>query len=219
METDYNPGDSLFGMATGAEIRAAREARGMSQADLASAVGVSQPAIRKIEGGQTLRSKYLADIERFLGLAHEPIGRAEPGNFRRPPELLGERDLPVFAAAEGGEGALVVSTEPIDWVLRPWFLSHVRDAYGVVVTGESMVPVYRPGDLLLVNPRLPPIREKNAIFVSGEEHGEFRATVKEYRSSDKDDWLVRQYNPPKDFSLPKKDWSRALRIVGRYEGG
>src|SRR5579862_3565270 len=106
-------------MLSGAEIRAAREARGMSQAQLAAAVGVSQPAIRKIEAGQTKRSKYLPDIERVLAPGPgAPMGVAEPvSGFRWGPP--GENDLPVFAAVEGGEGALVVSTEPIDWVQRP----------------------------------------------------------------------------------------------------
>lgn len=60
-------------MEIGAKIREAREARGMSQAALAKAIGISQPAIRKIEGGGTQRSKYLTDIVRYLGLDEEMV--------------------------------------------------------------------------------------------------------------------------------------------------
>lgn len=52
----------------GEEIRRAREAKGWSQADLARAIGVSQPAIQKIERGDVIKSKYLPDIAKSLGL-------------------------------------------------------------------------------------------------------------------------------------------------------
>ncbi len=117
---------------------------------------------------------------------------------------------------------MVVNTDPIEWVQRPWFLHEVREGYAVVVTGESMVPVYEPGDIVIVNPRLPAIPNKNAIFVGGESRGEFNATVKRLIRVTTTHWHVRQYNPPegqeKDFSLEKREWSKALRIVGKYEG-
>lgn len=143
--------------------------------------------------------------------------------FRPAPDILGARDLPVFSAVEGGPGEMVVSTDPIEWVQRPWFLREVKDGYAVVVTGESMIPVYEPGDIVIVNPRLPAIPNKNAIFVGGEERGEFVATVKRLARSTATDWHVRQHNPPDggemDFTLAKKQWPKALRIVGKYEGG
>lgn len=60
-------------MALGADIRQAREQRGWSQKRLADEVGVSQVAIMKIESGQTVRSKYLPDVLRALGLAGQRI--------------------------------------------------------------------------------------------------------------------------------------------------
>ena len=69
----------------------------------------------------------------------------------------------MFSAAEGGPGDMVVSTDPIQYVQRPWFLEHIRDGYAVIVTGESMSPVYEPGDMVLVNPKLAPMKGKNDL--------------------------------------------------------
>jgi len=64
-------------MSLGEKIRRAREAKGWSQAELAKRVGISQPAIKKIEAGQTLKSRFLSDVLICVGLAtaqplHEP---------------------------------------------------------------------------------------------------------------------------------------------------
>ncbi len=206
-------------MATGDEIRAAREKMGLSQEQLADAIGISQPAIMKIESGKTSRSRFMPELERFLGIVRPP---ASASQYRPPPQLFTGNDLPVFSAAEGGPGEMVVSTDPIEFVPRPWFLKSIKEGYAVIVTGESMVPVYEPGDMVIVNPRLPAIKGRNAIFVGGEEHGEFKATVKRLERSTPSEWHVRQWNPPEgakpEFTLSKKQWPRALRIVGKYEG-
>lgn len=140
--------------------------------------------------------------------------------FRPPPQLLGEADLPVYAAVEGGLGEMVVSTDAIDIVRRPWFLERIGDAYAVRVTGESMSPVYEPGDLVLVNPRLPPERHKDAIFVTDRLGGDFKAALKRYVRSTSTHWHAQQFSPPegqsKDVTFAKKEWREALRVVGRY---
>lgn len=55
-------------MASGEQIKRARDARGLSQADLARAVGVEPPTIGKIESGRTRRSRVMPEIEQYLGL-------------------------------------------------------------------------------------------------------------------------------------------------------
>src|SRR5262249_929100 len=73
-----NLGSSLLGMAEsspGEVTRKAREALGWSQSDLAVKAGVSQPAITKIEGNKTRKSKYFPNIAKALDL---PLSALDP---------------------------------------------------------------------------------------------------------------------------------------------
>lgn len=133
--------------------------------------------------------------------------------------VLGVRDLRVFAAVEAGPGAMVVSTDPIELVPRPWYLREVKEGFAVLVVGESMVPAYEPGDMAIVNPRLPPLRGKDMIFVKGDEHdGEFTASIKRLVNWTATEWTVCQFNPKRTFAMAKSEWPKAMRVVGRYTG-
>jgi phage repressor protein C with HTH and peptisase S24 domain len=203
----------------GEKIKTAREARGWSQADLGRRVGISQPAIKKIEGGQTKNSKYLPRIAGELALLLTDL---DPGLSRDPrapipKEQLQEpgRDFPIHAAAEGGAGMVIVASEPVDWVPRPTPLARVPRSYGLLITGISMLPEYRPGDTALVNPNLPTIGGEVYIFYA-EREGEARATIKELRRATATEWHVTQHNPKKDFTLSRREWQWAHRVIGKY---
>lgn len=146
-----------------------------------------------------------------------PPSPATAGTFRPPPELVShDEPLPVYAAAEGGQGTMILSSEPIDQSPRPYMLRGVRDAYGILITGESMVPAFRPGDVAWVDPRLPPIRGTEAIFYAiNDENGEARASIKELVSWTDTTWTVQQWNPAKTFKLPRPEWGKCHRVVGR----
>jgi phage repressor protein C with HTH and peptisase S24 domain len=213
-------------MEPGEIIRRAREARGWSQAQLANRVGISQPAIKKIEAGDIRHSKFLPKIAQVLGLS---LGELDPTltQVTLPPAqeaaagrgLLGERDFPVHASAEGGPGQIIVSHDAVDFMERPAPLIHVRDSYGLLITGTSMEPEYRQGDTALVNPHLPIVTGEVYIFYA-EKAGEARATIKYLRRQTADKWLVSQHNPPdgmaKDFALVRKEWQWAHRVIGKY---
>jgi phage repressor protein C with HTH and peptisase S24 domain len=211
-------------MEPGEIIRRRREELGWSQAQLGNRVGISQPAIRKIEAGDSRHSKFLPKIAQVLGLALTDLDPSLTGVVV-PPEaapagrILGERDFPVHASAEGGPGQIIVSHEAVDFMARPAPLIHVRDSYGLLITGTSMEPEYRQGDTALVNPYLPVIPGEVYIFYA-EKAGEARATIKYLRRASTDKWLVSQHNPPdgmaKDFSLARKEWQWAHRVIGKY---
>lgn len=223
IETVDNPGSRLHAMEPGEKIKVAREAKGWSQADLGRRIGISQVAIKKIEGGDTRQSKFLPHVALELGL---DLKELDPGLFRRveasaallsePRQIFGTRnDFPVYASAEGGPGEIIRSSDPVDWQPRPQPLASVRDAYGLYVVGESMVPEYRPGDVALVNPHLPVIADEVYIFYA-EREGEARATIKHLRRATAEKWLVSQHNKPRDFELNKREWQWAHRVIGKY---
>ena len=111
------------------------------------------------------------------------------------------------------------STDPIDFIPRPAPVAHVREAYGLVITGESMVPEYKPGETALINPLLPVMGGEVHVFYS-DLQGEARATIKHLRRATATEWLVTQHNPPKgkpkEFSLSRKEWHTAHRVFGKH---
>lgn len=204
-------------------IREAREKRKWSQKELADRTGVSQVAIMKIESGSTAQSKFLPKIAQVLGvdLADlDPALKSVTVPTVERPIARGERpDFRVYASAEGGAGEIIRSTDPVDFVPRPTHLLHVRDAYGLLVTGTSMEPEYNPGEMAIVEPSLPTVPGEVYIFYA-ERDGEARATIKKLRRAAADRWLVTQHNPPdganKDFTLSRKDWAVVHRVTGKF---
>jgi phage repressor protein C with HTH and peptisase S24 domain len=131
-------------------------------------------------------------------------------------QLFGDRDLPVFGSAQGGEGAILLTNEAVDWVLRPDSLLRVKDGYGIIVTGDSMSPEHKSGSTALVNPHLPPRAGDTCIFRNHDNDGTVKICIKEYVRQTNDLWHVKQHNPPKSFSLKKSEWQDCHVTVGNY---
>lgn len=214
----------LPGMQPGEIIKEARERRGWSQKDLGDRIGISQPAIKKIEDGATRQTKFLPKIAQVLDLDLATLDDSlnsqrveEPAVLR--PLQAGKPDFKIFASAEGGMGEIIRSPEPVDFVPRPTHLMHVRDAYGLLITGSSMEPEFNAGEMAIVEPSLPVVSNEVYIFYA-ERDGEARATIKKLRRATSDNWLVTQHNPPegksKDFALSRREWSIAHRVTGKF---
>ncbi len=205
-------------MSLAENVKKFRRRQNLSQKALADAIGVRQNTIAAIESGDTKRTRYLPDLARVLQVN---IADLEPGageSFTIPgSDLVGARDLDLYGSVEAGEGGIVLSNEPVDRIRRPAPLANVRGGYGVIVVGESMVPLLRPGDIALVHPHLPPKLDDLCLFMSDAE-GEFKATIKEFRGQTKDVWKVRRYQPAeRDYGLKKKDFAKCQVVVGIYK--
>lgn len=99
-----------------------------------------------------------------------------PDLLRKPPSFANESaslhlhahlsPLPVLAAARGGRDQEMFLTDgPIDQIPRPAYLAHVKDAYAMYVTGDSMVPMYRPRQMLFIHPYKPPVQGSGIVIV------------------------------------------------------
>lgn len=200
-----------------------------SEVALSEQMKVGQSSINRwasgggVRGGNLLKLINLARrIPSIAPLVADVVaGRDEPGfkpQLVPGRDLVGGKDFPVFSAAMGGDGHIIVTFDPIDFVKRPTVVEHVPDAYGLYVVGESMEPAFESGDMALVNPRLPPARDRNHVFYHiAPDGGESEAIVKRLLSYNDKDWLLAQYNPAREFTEPRADWPICHRIVGRYE--
>jgi phage repressor protein C with HTH and peptisase S24 domain len=201
------------GEMTGANVTRFRIARGLSTAALARAVGVRVFTVQQIEAGKTQKSRYIVDIARVLDVEPGDLDERLKRATAPVPPASAVADLLVYGTTEAGDGALVLSQDPIDRIERPRSLTHARDAYAVMVTGESMWPMVRPGDVVVLNPNKYPRREDLCVFRS-ERHGEFKSTIKEFVGRTADGWRVKRYRPEeKEFTLKGQDWSECHVVV------
>lgn len=199
--------------------------RGIDEPDIekirqmASIMGVSTDFLLGIEG---VSSADLATVRPDL----QTKGGAKSGRLDAfKPEitpgsdLVGNRDFPIYGAAQGGAaGHLIINFDPIQHVRRPAILEGVRGAYGIRVDGESMVPAFRPGDIALVHPHMLPEHDTDVVlFDHDPKTGDAEALIKHLTGFTDKQWKLEQYNPAKKFSEHRADWPICHRVVGRYD--
>jgi phage repressor protein C with HTH and peptisase S24 domain len=198
----------------GTKIKAAMEAAGKTPGDIAGHLGISESAVSqwftKDSGPKSDRYKALAaflntTVEALLtDLPVQKVQRVDPG---------GGGDLPVWASAEAGvDGAMILSDAPIDHIARR---GQTAAAFAFYAIGDSMSPAYEQGDQLVVDPALPIRAGDDCVFIHNNDDGTMLALVKRIVRVHPDRWRVRQFEPARDFDLPRKTWTRAYRITER----
>lgn len=203
---------------------------GMSMKAASIAAGLNDTFVRDlIRRGRTPGTANLNALAKALGVqtswllgedgsetssAELPRTSVVPGSA-----LVSTMRMPVFAAAQGGDGHIIVSFEQIDEIKRPAELENVRGGYGLLIKGTSMEPAINEGDMALVNPHLPPARGKNVIlYHTPPDGGEVEAIVKQLVSWNDREWSLKQWNPASEFKEFRQEWPICHRLVGTYYG-
>lgn len=223
-------------------LRELRQAAGLSQEKLAELVGTSQPQINKLEAGTRKMTLDWAvrlgrvmnvDPAALLGLngsadhAAEYAGRRtstlQPGQSPRrdpmQPVPLGApdpyRSMPVRAAARGGaDQEMFLEDGPIDWIPKPVYLQAVRDPYAMYVVGESMMPRFRPAQLLHVNPFKPPAPGAGVVVVKRNK----TVLIKEFVRRTPEGIVLREYRPEdREFLVSNEELDTMHTVVGLQE--
>lgn len=211
MALNRQPEDDLA-----AFIREARERQGWSQTELAIRAETDQQTIDRLERRITKSSRALPRILEALG-----AGPAVSGGLSLPAPLVpitpvrSAGRFPIYGAAQGGDGNLVMSFDPVDYVAVPGPLANVKNAYGMYVVGDSMSPAFEPGDVALVHPHQP-ARGNDDVVLYRAMHGQTHLIIKRLLRSTAENWTLRQFNPAMDFDVARSDWSGCHLIVGKY---
>jgi hypothetical protein len=131
------------------------------------------------------------------------------------------RDLPVYGTAAGsdGDGAFILHMgDVVDFVRRPPTLEGNRGAYGLYVEGESMVPAFPHGELLIVDPARPARPGDRVVMVVQQgPHEEPMAYVKELVRKSSSIVIVKQFNPPIELEFETHCVSTMHRILTMAE--
>ena len=225
----------------GSRIRFAREARNLRQEDVAERFSIRRESVAQWEADSTKPNlSRLAELASFLTVSFDwllkkegagPKSMAAPRAPRRgkrevgfTPEvvpgeqLLAAGRIPVYAAAMGGSGHSIISFERIDSVKVPSVLENVPRGYGLLIKGGSMYPVYKDGDVALINPHLPPARDSDVVLYHLPPDGleEAEAIIKQLNGWTDSEWHLEQFQPAMEFAESRIDWPVCHRVVGKY---
>lgn len=188
----------------GDQIRARRETLGLSQTELAAKASVpphiiSQQTINRIESGVTKWSRAIVPILAVLGMDEKLAGPPpEPATPAIWPEI------PIIAVSDMSADVFELTGLPVGAVPRPAALSTVPGVYAIYMRGPSMTPMYRSGDLLIINPHHPPRPEDGALFLSRERD---RFRIGEFLRETGTEWVCKRWgNKPAEFRLRKHEF-------------
>lgn len=205
-------------------IRYWRNNKEWSLQQLAEACGTTRAQIDKLEkGDRRLTVDWMIRLAQSLGCqpadllpdAVPPQGMGEP--FPATMTTTPMRLIPVRSAARGGcEQEMFLEDGPIDHRPCPSFVEHVRDAYAIYVVGDSMAPMYRPGQMLYVNPHRPLLGGRGVVITKTNK----AVLIKELVRVTAEKLYLREYQPVmREFSIPVVEVSEAHTVVGAEEPG
>lgn len=206
-------------------IKELREKLKMSQADLAEAIGTSQPQIKRLEAGErTVSKKWAERLSPALHVTPEiilfgwPDSSEDPSKetnlgsnvFELPNAKIRDnviglgRKIPVYGQAVGGvDGEFLMNGSVLYEVMAPPVLSHVSEAYAVQISGDSMYPRYEDGEIAFVDPKRR-VRKGDYVIaqIRLEEHGPLLAYVKKFIRHNSIELVLEQFNPAKELRFP-----------------
>jgi transcriptional regulator with XRE-family HTH domain len=213
-------------------IRKARMQKRISQERLGELTGVSRSAVNQWESNTTQpdSAERLEKIADVLGLDLALLVRAGSGQKSTPrvgtgtvsrtfighslPALVVWRAIP---NQDGRSGGFVILREKEGEVPRPDHLLHQQKAFAFKVIGDENAPVYRPRDVLLVDPDTAAIAGDDCLFADGiESHQGSVALVGYFLRSTPTTWIVTQYGREGEIELPKAEFPHAWPLAGRY---
>lgn len=207
------------------KMRELLAASGKTQADLARFLDV-HPAIvnRILKGTRQVKGFEVERIATFLRCSIDDLLTSTEAKMlegQSPlqkvelPQDAGDRDLPVRGAAVGGANVMFFDNGTVfDWIKRPPALTSVPNAFAVYMVGESMEPRYYAGDTLYIHPSRP---ARTGCFVLIELPDQ-QAVIKRFISQDDNRVRVEQFNPAKQFDIPRSQVVGMYRVVGSIEG-
>ncbi len=194
-------------------FRQGRERKKLTQAEVASALGVSQSAVAQWEAGRTFPAPAIAaKIAKLIGVRFLAEERERPQN--RP---LAERArLPIIGLpAPGDDERILVDEQPHGEIVAPPQLEGVVEARAVYVRGRSMEPRYYPGEIVYLHPLRPP-NPGDFVFLTVREPG-FAAAVgyiRQYVGQDLVHVRTLALNPKHEHLVAREDLVGIATIVG-----
>lgn len=198
-------------------IKRGLSASGKSQAELARRMGLNPSAVtRLLKGERTLLAREVPVIERFLGVEAPDAVRTldDGGRLYAPDEPAPRPSAPCYASRDGGAGVTVLymNEPPVSSEMKPPRAVHIRGIYAFAAVGDAMMPRFKPGEIVWVNPHRQPRPGDDVLFLerNDEASAETRAILAELVSETDSGWTGRQHNGARDLRLTRKAYDIML---------
>lgn len=196
-----------------------REAMGgKSPADIARATKKTESAVSQWLDGTTksLRADTAAMLEAATGYraAWISTGKGAKRAENVAPATLGSTRIPLISYVQAGVWTEAVDNfnpgDAEDWLMTDLKLS--KTAFALEIKGDSMLPEFKPGDRVIIDPEVAPIP---GDFVAAK-NGKEEATFKKYRprGADESGNAIFELVPlNEDFESMRSDQG-GIKIVG-----
>jgi phage repressor protein C with HTH and peptisase S24 domain len=152
----------------------------------------------------------------FTGRGNPEDVKPLPLEMMPVPLVTGAYLIPVYGTAVGGEdGRFDLNGSVVDRVAAPPGLQNVKDAYAVMVVGDSMEPRYEAGETVYVHPGKP-VQRNGYVVVQlwPDADGEpVCGMVKRFIRMTDARIILEQFNPPKQIEIDRARVKAVHRIV------
>ena len=204
-------------------LKSARLLRGMTQVQLCALSGVKQSDISKLERGDSLKTTALVAIARALGVRADWLDTGDgpmdstagsQDTWNVTSALIGATRVPliscVHAGAWKGMDENFKPNDVVDWLMTDQKVS--RNAFANEIKGECMLPEFKPGDRVIIDPEVLPMPGDFVVAKNGKEE----ATFKKYRprGTDKDGTIIFELVPLNDDFESMRSDVVTIHIVG-----
>jgi SOS-response transcriptional repressor LexA len=168
------------GMKVGAEIRRRRKALKWTLEELANRVDSDTGNLSRVETGkQGASEEMLRKIAHALGCTVADLFAGTEAAANVAPAPLGTRRIPLVSYVQAGHMTEAVDPYALgdadEWMLTDLDLS--ANAFALKIKGDSMLPEFREGDTVIIDPVVPPLPGDYVVAKNGENE----ATFKKYR--------------------------------------
>lgn len=200
-------------MKVGDEIRRRRKAVKWTLEDLAAEVGSDTGNLSRIETGkQGASEEMLRKIAVALGCRVADLFAAGEANVE--PVPIGVRRIPLVSYVQAGLMSEAVDSYHLggaeEWLLTD--LELAASAFALRIKGDSMLPDFKEGDVVIIDPELAP---SPGDFVVAK-NGENEATFKKFRPrglNEHGEHVVELVPLNEDYPSIRSD-SQPFRIIG-----
>jgi transcriptional regulator with XRE-family HTH domain len=162
---------------------------------------------RKVDAERSQKARSLREAD-LRELPHRGRLRGDASAFA--PFRGAPDDLPVYGAQETGGGAMKLTQTAVEEV-QP--VPYSADAFDVYVASDSMSPAYERGDRIRIFPNRPVTPGRDVLFLSSALQDGADAVIRRLVEITPTHWICKQWNPPREARLDRKEWPIAYRIV------